>query len=296
MSIRQADKAGTWYSRDPDVLRQEIAECMDRADRLLATAAPACGSPVAAVVPHAGLFYSGGIAATSFRKIGETFQTVDTFVIFGACHRERLRKPALWTKGSWQTPIGGLPIDEELAQAFLDAGIGEENERAHTEDNAIELLTPFVKALYPNAKILPVAMDFYPDSWRYGSKAAEVMSANPVFSGKTMIALASTDLTHYGASFGVMPAGTGQKALDWARENDQRFLTNLTDMSLDNIVSTAIRDHSACGAGAAAAAAGWAKKCGCDKGILLAYETSYDIMPQGIPEHFVGYGSVLYCR
>lgn len=269
---------------------------MDRADTLLAGAGPACGTPVAAVVPHAGLAYSGGITATVFRKISEAYQSIDTFIIFGACHRERLRKPAIWAKGSWQTPLGDLPVDEELAQAFLDGGIGEENERAHTADNAIELVTPFIKALYPHAKIVPVAMDFFPDSWRYGSSAAEIVSANPRFSAKTTIALASTDLTHYGASFGIMPAGTGQKALDWTRDNDKRFLDNLTEMNLEGIVSTAARDHSACGAGAAAAAAGWAKQCGCDKGILLAYETSYDIIPQGIPEHFVGYGSVLYCR
>ncbi len=293
MSTRQADKACTWYPNAPDALQREIVECMERADVLLSGVTLPAGSPVAAVAPHAGLQYSGGIAGTAFRTILASYPIVDTFVIFGACHRERLKKPAIWAKGSWLTPLGQLPVDETLAHALLEAGIGEENEHAHIGDNAIELLTPFIKALYPQVSIVPIAMDFFADSWRYGAKAAEIAAG---FSEKTIIALASTDLTHYGASFGVVPAGSGQKALDWTRDNDKRFLTTLTDMDLDSIVPTAVRDHSACGAGAAAAVAGWAKQCGCVKGTLLAYETSYDILPQGIPEHFVGYGSVLYSR
>jgi AmmeMemoRadiSam system protein B len=274
-------------------LRAEVTACARYAKgRLAGTDFRNRGTPVAIVVPHAGLAYSGGVAATGYLAVREAFVRVDAFVVFGAVHRFRVAVPGLWARGEWRTPLGDIQVDGEIADALLDAGLCEENEAAHRGDNAIELQTPFIKALFPEAKIVPLAAAFFPGAAGFGANASRVVRETAP--GRVVIAVASTDLTHYGASFGVMPAGVGAPALEWTRKNDRRFLDALTGLDLEAIVPIAARDGSACGAGAAAAAAGWARERGAERGTVLAYATSHDIAPSGIAEHFVGYGSVLY--
>lgn len=291
MGLRRADKAGSWYQANPKALAAEIEECLENSRRQFGVPVPKDGKkPVAAVVPHAGLFFSGPVAASAFLLIKEACCEVNTFVVFGACHRALLREPAIWAEGAWETPLGAIEIDAELARAFIAAGVGRVDEAPHHGDNAIELLTPFIKYLFPQAKMVPIAVSPRPDSWSRGEAAARAAAGV----GRAIVALASTDLTHYGSSFGVMPAGVGEPALAWLQDNDMRFLDALTKMELERIITVAERDGSACGGGAAAAAAAWARESGCTGGRVLAYTNSYEVMPQGVAEHMVGYGAVAF--
>ncbi len=289
--VREADKAGSWYAAGRAALANEVDDCVRRAAAQYGPAMRSVtGVPVAAMVPHAGLFFSGAVAAAAFALLRERLGEIDVFVVFGACHRMRLREPGIWPGGAWRTPLGDIEIDSELARAFIDGGVGTANAEAHRDDNAIELQTPFIKRLFPEARMVPVAMGFFPDSWRLGERAAGIAARR----GGKIVAVASTDLTHYGASFGVMPAGTGQPALDWTRANDARFLDAMLKLDMENIVPIAEQDRSACGAGAAAAAAGWAKASGCASGQLLARSDSYEVLPRGKAEHIVGYAALAY--
>lgn len=290
-TVRNPDMAGSWYAGDAAALAAEVDECVRRARTEYGQVMKrVAGNPAAIMVPHAGLFFSGAVAAAGFELVRERLGRVDTFVIFGACHRARLREPALWPDGAWRTPLGDIEVDADLAEALIAGGFGAANPGVHHGDNAIELQTPFIKRLFPAAKIVPVSMGFFPDSWKLGALAADIAAGRD----GSVVAVASCDLTHYGASFGVTPAGTGQAALDWTRANDAPFIDAMTDMRLDDIVPTAERDGSACGAGAAAAAAGWAKARGCVSGELLAWTDSYEVMPRGEAEHLVGYAAIAY--
>lgn len=289
---RKMDKAGTWYSDDKKELQKEVAECLRKGIGEYGRALDVDeGRPSAVMVPHAGLFFSGALAALAFELVRRRWEQVDTFVLFGACHRERLRKPAIWAEGEWETPLGGVTVDDELSSACIDAGVGEKNYTAHEGDNSLELQLPFIKSMFPDSRIVPVAVGFFPDAWRYGELAAGVVKK---LGRKNVVAVASTDLTHYGASFGVMPAGVGDTALSWAKENDERFLDAVTEMRFEDMVSIAEQDRSACGAGAVAAAAGWARAFGCTGGRVLARTDSHESMPRGLAEHFVGYGVVTF--
>lgn len=297
MATRRAGKAGSWYPGVPAELEKEVALSLGGAEAFLEklpASGRSSGRPAAIVVPHAGLAFSGGIAAAAFKIVREALDRVDCFLVFGASHRMRLARPAVWAEGEWETPLGPVRVDAEAAGALLAAGLGEANEAPHLDDNAIELETPFIKSMFPEAAMVPVAMDFFADSWRIGEQAALALRASAGSGDRVVLAVASTDLTHYGAGFGVMPAGAGEPALAWTRRNDARFLDALRDMRLEDIVPVASRDGSACGAGAAAAAAGWAKALGSERGRILAYATSHDVAPSGPAEHFVGYASMIY--
>ncbi len=291
MTTHRADKAGSWYPATATELEAEIDDSLSLARTLYGAAEATPGTvPLGIVVPHAGLAYSGRVAGVAFQLVRDALDAVDAFVIFGACHRAWLTRPAVWPDGEWETPLGPARVDADLAGRLIQAGVGEANPGVHNGDNAIELVVPFIKSMFPEAGIVPLAVSATADAATAGEKAFAALSGL----GKTVVAVASTDLTHYGAAFDCMPAGTGPEAVEWTRENDRPFLDALTGLELERIVSVAKRDASACGAGAAAAVAAWAKAGGAARGRVLAHTNSYEIMPRGPADHMVGYAALVF--
>jgi hypothetical protein len=107
-----------------------------------------------------------------------------------------------------------------------------------------------------------------------------------------VVAIASSDLTHYGPRYGLAPAGVGEAGLRWARANDARLLDLVASLRAAEVVPEAEARGNACGAGAIAAVIGLALEAGASEGRLLHYTTSYDSQPTGRPSDLVGYGAV----
>ena len=152
MQTRKPVVAGQFYAGTPDGCLAELTECLN--EREITT--PLTDTIIAGIVPHAGWVFSGSLAAMVFSAIKKQNGSADTFVIFGAAHRYHGIEPVLYDKGAWLTPLGEIPIDEELAQEVLDSGLAEANPGAHTYEHSIEVQVPFVQHLFPDAKILPV--------------------------------------------------------------------------------------------------------------------------------------------
>ena len=306
--IRAHEKAGAWYPTRAADLAALVDGLVARASAAWANRPtpgappppPPAGMPLAGIVPHAGLAYSGPTAARVYAWLAEALPALDVgdggdgiaFAVFGAAHRTEVRRPALWARGAWRTPLGDLRVDEEWADSLLfgSGGLWEDRPAAHAGDNAIELQTPFLARLFPKALILPVALGPAADAAEAGRFAAKTAAAL----GKNAIALGSTDLTHYGAHFDLAPAGTGPEALRWAEENDRPFLDALVRLDLARIVPAGEAARTICGAGAAAAAAGFAAERGAQSGVLLAHASSRDLDSNDPADHFVNYGAVAY--
>ena len=61
-------------------------------------------SVVAGVVPHAGWFYSGGVAAKVYASLAENPPA--TVILFGTVHNiAKVRKNSIYPEGVWKTPI-----------------------------------------------------------------------------------------------------------------------------------------------------------------------------------------------
>ena len=246
--------------------------------------------PVAGVVPHAGLAYSGAVAAKIFEAIRRKSQP-ETYVIFGAVHRWA-QINGIYARGGWKTPFGVLEIDEALAAEILtEAGEWiEDNAKVHSGEHSIEVQTPFLKYLSPQAKIVPIAVN--PDSraLELGQRVGEILSQP----GRRGVVIGSTDLTHYGDAYSFVPAGYGRKAHQWMKENDARILRNAEQMQGAQILEEAERHRNACGAGALAATVEAARAMGAEQGYLVQYTTSFDAVPDGEFEMAVGYGGLLF--
>ncbi len=104
----------------------------------------------------------------------------------------------------------------------------------------------------------------------------------------------TTDLTHYGNAYYFAPVGTGERALEWVRANDERVINLILDMQAEEIVAETSDNHNACGGGAIAGTVAVARTMGAEKGHLLEYTTSHHVMPRGPATNFVGYAAIVF--
>lgn len=247
--------------------------------------------PVAGIVPHAGWIFSGEIAAKVFKCLSVR-SNPDTFILLGAVHTLRPRGNSLYARGSWETPLGEVRIDEEVAGSLL-AVLGEdisEDPAAHAGEHSIEVQLPFIKYLCPEAEIVPIAIPPDEDAFVTGEKIGEAVSGI----GKKIVVVGTTDLTHYGDAYGFTPYGYGDEALRLMSENDLRMIERAVHMESAEIGKEAERNHNACGPGALAATVSAAAAMGARKGHVIKYATSYDVMPDREFVMAVGYAGIVF--
>ncbi|HXV18921.1 MAG TPA: AmmeMemoRadiSam system protein B, partial [Candidatus Omnitrophota bacterium] len=261
---------GSFYPKDPAKLSGMIDSFLAKAPSREAGE----GEITAILVPHAGYVYSGQVAAYAFKKIeGLSF---DTVILFGLYHKAPFEGASVWTKGSWKTPLGEVPIDTELAEAIV-----RENKQfaftqdAHRAEHSLEVEIPFLQKTLKNFKIVPIVMNT--PSLEISQALAEAIVKN---SGKRRILiLGSTDMSHYHAG-------------DTARTMDLESVRVLelgdTEELLRQVNSGKIE---LCGIAGIAAAIETAKRMGGSTIRTLRYAHSGNVT--GDDTRVVGYGSLV---
>ena len=143
----------------------------------------------AIVVPHAGLVYSGAIAAWAYRRVGEE-PPFPTVLFLGVDHHGQggfalSRRP-------WMTPLGPTEVDRALVDR-LDRPPLEVDEGAHEFEHSIEVQLPFLEYVEPKPRMvaLQVAMASLPLLQEVGARVAEAIR------GRDVLLVASTDFSHY---------------------------------------------------------------------------------------------------
>jgi AmmeMemoRadiSam system protein B len=278
---RSAYLAGAWYPGDDSGCREAI-------EIHAAEARPEQGAWRGLIGPHAGWSYSGDAAARSYRWLAESQLEVDLVVVFGS-HRGPHGPNTVFRGAAWETPVGDLATAAPLADRVAsELGLDDEEVRPVRPDNAVELHLPFVRYFFPRAELLMAGVEASPRAIALGEGIGKLVletADNPVFIG-------STDLTHYGSSYGFSPVGHGQTAVDWVRdENDEGFLDAVKARALERVVSHGNANHSACCPGAVAATqaavAAWG---GTEAPRLVDHYLSYDVQPGS---SFVGYAGIV---
>ena len=191
-SVRRASVAGSWY---PD----EAASLAAGVERYLAEAhVDATPSPRAVVAPHAGLMYSGPVAAYSYKAAGRTRYA--TIVLVGPSHFVSFQGVSIWPHGAWQVPSGRVAVDESLAASIASAAPGLVLERpdAHGREHSLELQLPFVAHIWPAAAIVPLVMgrQTRETAFALGDAVAVAIGSRPTARGDVLL-VASSDLSHY---------------------------------------------------------------------------------------------------
>ncbi|MBW2061103.1 MAG: AmmeMemoRadiSam system protein B [Deltaproteobacteria bacterium] len=269
-----------WYPDTASACRQEIEEFISQVE----APGPDMSGLNGGIVPHAGWYFSGKAAAKVFRYVSHE-GGVDIVAVFGG---HMSAEPGLiYLDEAWETPLGNLEIDQDLGQALKDKA-DLEVETWETGDNTMEVQLPFIKYFFPDSRIVAIRAPHSQKAVNIGQQLIELAKTQ----GQTIRVFGSTDLTHYGPNYGFTPQGRGQAALDWMRnENDKGFIDLALAMNLPGLLEHAAQNHSACSAGAAAAAIAACQALGSNRGELLDYYTSSDIMPG---DSFVGYAGIVF--
>src|SRR5262245_6953815 len=137
MSVRRAAVAGSWYPGEARALAAAVDRHLAGATRNLS------GALVALVAPHAGLMYSGPVAAHAYHLLRD--RAFDVVVLVGPAHAVDFDGVAVYRSGGFETPFGVVSIDDECADALLESPIVGEREAAHAREHSLEMQLPFVQ-------------------------------------------------------------------------------------------------------------------------------------------------------
>jgi AmmeMemoRadiSam system protein B len=274
MRVRKRYLPPGWYPGGAKQARDAI-------EGMLANIRPGPPSAIAGIAPHAGWEFSGALALGVLSRI---IRSIDTIVIIGG-HLGPSDGILCAFEEGYETPLGTIEADTELLEALRCSMTLLEDRYA---DNTVEVQLPFVRHFFPGVKALAMRASPSLDAVRLGTTLAKIAGTT----GKRLAAIGSTDLTHYGTNYGFLPTGTGERALRWVRDiNDRRFIESCMAMDADAAIERALKERSACSAGGAVAAMCYARAIGCAEGKLVKYMTSYEVHPS---DSFVGYAAIVY--
>ncbi len=282
MQVRQPFFAQQgWYPAGAEACRRAVDEYL--------AAGPAHTGRLAGIVPHAGWYFSGATAGKTFAALAGA--EPELVFVFGG-HLGPGSRPLCMPRGAFGTPLGPVEVDERLATAAVEEfSCRVESSDDFQPDNTIELQMPFIRRLWPQARVVALQVPPGDTALRAGTWAA----AQAERLGRPALAIGSTDLTHYGPNYGFMPRGIGAEAHRWSKqENDAAFLDRLLHLDAAGAIEHALANHSACCPGAAAAALEFARARGAAGGHLLEHVTSAEVEGRGDFTMWVGYAAILY--
>lgn len=219
------------------------------------------GRIIAILVPHAGLVYSGQIAAYSYKLLENSH--INKVILCGPSHRYRFQGISVYGPDvQWSTPLGLVPCNDNICRAMLaDSKSIQDIPEAHQQEHCLEVQLPFLQTVLHNFTIAPAIMG-YPDH-----KAIETLAdalAKAPFDDSTIL-IASSDWQHY------MPAKEGWKYDSLGLE----CLENFDPARLEEYLS---QDKTQmCGGGAVVAVLEAARAKGADKVKVLKYGDSGDM-------------------
>jgi MEMO1 family protein len=264
--VRTAAVAGSWYPGDAAAIAREVDRYLEQAGEV---AVP--GRLVALVSPHAGLRYSGPVAAYGYALLRG--RSVPTVVMVGPSHRVAFDGVAIQARGAWETPLGRASIDEDVAAAILACGpsLVFDDPEVHLQEHSLEMQMPLLQRVAPSARIVPLLM---------GSQSREEIedlgeALAGALRGRDALLVASSDLSHY------QPAAVANRLDAVVVQQVSRF----DDRSL--LERLEAHHNVACGGGPIVAVMRASRLLGADSASVLRYADSGDVA--GDKSQVVGY-------
>ncbi len=227
------------------------------------------------ILPHAGYIYSGKVAACTICAV----KIKETVVLLGPNHTGQGATFSIMPQGIWQSPLGKIEINHQLAGLFLDKSkYLEPDNLAHSMEHSLEVELPILQYFRNDFKIVPIVIKT-DDSIALAEVAQELASVVLENNLKgSVIFMASSDLTHY------EPQASAEKkdalAIEAILELDEKKLKMLIDKF----------QISLCGFAPIAILIKTAKLLGAKKGRLIKYQTSGDV--SGDKSSVVGYAGI----
>jgi len=271
-SVKQSDFSGQFYPSSGDELSR-------MAKSFLASANPVKpkGRVRVLICPHAGYGYSGQAAAYGYSLVrGGGYRTV---VILGTSHHRSFNGAAVFPRGSFQTPLGALLVDEDFSSRLIKKSPDiSSDESAFAGEHSVEVQLPFLQETLPGSKIVPVITG---DCSLNTCKSISSALKDVIGEREDVLIVVSSDLYH-------------GYSLKEARETDD-FTLGLIDRMDPEGLYYALREGKAqaCGGFSAVIALDTAKQLACDGVEILNHTNSAEVTGEKADGNWtVGYASV----
>ena len=268
--LRPPAVAGRFYPDNQDDLRAEALAYLSQASSANQIPMRALGC----IAPHAGYIYSGHVAGAVFARVEVPVRCI----VMCPNHTGMGRPLAIMSEGAWQTPLGEVAIDTELAEALKARFPAlQEDSAAHRAEHAAEVELPFLILRQPGLKFVPIALGTgqFEVLEQLGKALADVIAAQ----NDPVLIVASSDMNHYESD--AVTRAKDHRALERILSLDPRGLFDV--VTQQNI--------SMCGFGPAVAMLTAVRQRGAKSAELVKYATSGDI--SGDRETVVGYAGVV---
>jgi AmmeMemoRadiSam system protein B/AmmeMemoRadiSam system protein A len=269
--VRESVIAGSWYPGDPARLTKDIKGYLKQVP-----AHKIEGELIALISPHAGYMYSGQVAAHAYKLLeGKGY---DIVVIVAPSHRTYFKGASVYPKGGYRTPLGIVPIAEEITEALMKKSpLIDSIPQAHAQEHSLEIQLPFLQVVLKDFRLVPIVMgeQDLPMCKELSAAIADVIK------GKHALMIASTDLSHF-------------HTYNEAVALDQKVVEHVGAFDPGGL-SKALKqgECEACGGGPVVAVMLAAQTLGADKSEVLNYANSGDVT--GDHSSVVGYmAAVLY--
>jgi AmmeMemoRadiSam system protein B len=267
-NIRKAVVAGQFYPSSANALKTQIEGFIDRdVDK---------SDYIACLLPHAGYMYSGEVAAKTVSRIN----IKDKVILLGPNHTGFGQPYSIMTEGKWQTPLGEVKINEELAKYMLGhCDYLEDDALAHVSEHSLEVELPFLQYFKSDFTIVPIAV-FSDDLTALKEIGKDIaQSVKDLGITASTLIVASSDMTHY-------------ESQEQAKEKDKHAVEAILELDADKLMESVRRQKiSMCGLAPAVIMLSAAKQLGAKKGQLVKYQTSGDTTGNYVS--VVGYAGII---
>jgi len=264
---RQAAFAGTFYEAEPAKLKKELHRLIPSTKRKQKLQAKAV------IVPHAGYVYSGEVTGETLARV----EVPETVVLIGPNHHEA-GAPLAVSNEDWDTPLGTVPLAQELAAALVSGSkLFRSDNAAHLREHSLEVQLPFLQLLQKKLRIVPVAISRLPLP-QCRQAGMDLAQAVKNYTAGPVLLLVSTDMSHH-------------EPRRVVSDKDQLALGDMLSLSPASLFRTVLTKRvSMCGVVPVTVAIFAALELGADRAHLIRYTDSGYV--SGDTERVVGYAGL----
>lgn len=146
--------------------------------------------PKIIIAPHAGHIYSGATAGKAYALLAAHASQIRRIVLLGPAHRVYFKGIALAGAGSFETPLGQMPLDLLGCAAIADLPFVSTRPDAHAQEHSLEVHVPFLQRALPHVGFVPLLVG--------DSSAQEVEHImQRLWADSSTVFVISTDLSHF---------------------------------------------------------------------------------------------------
>jgi hypothetical protein len=188
--VRPATQADRFYTGDPKELSEEV-------DSLLSMHNSQCimhHDVAAIIVPHAGYYFSGNVAASAYMTL-DTKTPYKRIFLLGPSHHEWLDGASVNSEADYYaTPLGQVKVDREMTQQLIDAdSVFTYKPSAHEREHCLEVQLPFLQRRFEEVPpIVPIIIST--NDYHKLKRMAEILK--PYFTDENLFVI-SSDFSHY---------------------------------------------------------------------------------------------------